>query len=128
MLSLKIWMIYSKKEKIWQNYSELFNKCRKNNYFDLPCIPEYATNNGHLFYLVFNDPEDRSSVIENHKGIGITSVFHYLSLHKSQYFQDKHDRRELSESDRYSDCLLRLPLFYELKQEEVIEIVQNILN
>ena len=46
-------------------------------------------------------------------------MFHYLSLHKSHYYNDKHDGRALPYSDIYSDCLLRLPMFYELDPEIV---------
>ena len=54
------------------------------------------------------------------------AVFHYLSLHSSEYYKDKHDGRELPNCDRYADCLVRLPLFYELGEEEVVEIVKLI--
>ena len=51
---------------------------------------------------------------------GIHSVFHYLSLHKSVYAEKRHWNTVcLPQADRYSDCLLRLPLFYELTVEEV---------
>ena len=56
----------------------------------------------------------------------ISAVFHYLSLHKSPFYQNKHDGRELPESDKYSDCLLRLPLYYELDDSAVIKIVKII--
>lgn len=76
-------------------------------------MPELA-HNAHMFYLVCRSLDERSALIEYLKGQGIASVFHYLSLHKSQYFADKHDGRVLPHADRFTDCLLRLPMFAEL--------------
>ena len=54
------------------------------------------------------------------------SIFHYLSLHSSQFFSGSHDDRDLKESDRYSDCLLRLPMYFDLTIEEVDKICTKI--
>ena len=94
----------------------------------LPNIPDYATNNAHMFYLVCNNLEERTALIKNLKDNGILAVFHYLSLHSSPYYQDKHDGRALPECDRYADCLVRLPMYYDLKDEEIIEICKQIYN
>ena len=66
----------------------------------------------------------RDSIIKYLKSRDILSVFHYLSLHKSQFFAGKHDGRELPNSDRYTDTLLRLPLFYELDPKQVTDILK----
>ena len=87
--------------------------------YSLPDIPDYATNNAHRFYLVCRNLDQRTRLIQGLREGGAQAVFHYLSLHKSDYYQDKHDGRELPECDRYSDCLVRLPLFYELTLEQV---------
>ena len=88
----------------------------------LPTIPDYATNNAHMFYLVCNNLEERTRLIKHLKDNGILAVFHYLSLHSSPYYQNKHDGRELPECDRYADCLVRLPMYYDLNDEEVIKV------
>jgi dTDP-4-amino-4,6-dideoxygalactose transaminase len=75
-----------------------------------------------MFYLVCNSLEERSALIKHLKDNGVLAVFHYLSLHSSPYYMDKHDGRELVECDRCADCLVRLPMYYDLKDEEVIEI------
>lgn len=92
----------------------------------LPGLPEYATNNAHMFYLVCNSLEERTALIKHLKDNGIQAVFHYLSLHSSPYYMDKHDGRALPECDRYADCLVRLPMFYDLKDEQVIDICNTI--
>ena len=92
----------------------------------LPVIPSYATNNAHMFYLVCNSLEVRTALIKQLKDNGVLAVFHYLSLHSSPYYADKHDGCELPECDRYADCLVRLPMYYDLKDEEVLEICRLI--
>ena len=87
--------------------------------FRLPEIPDYASNNAHMFYLVFNSLENRTAVISKLKEHDVLAVFHYLSLHKSEFYKDKHDGRTLNNSDRFTDCLLRLPLYYELELEQL---------
>ena len=72
-----------------------------------------------MFYLTFDNLENRTAVISKLKEYNISSFFHYLSLHKSEFYIDKHDGRILKNSDKFTDCLLRLPLFYELETEQV---------
>lgn len=93
----------------------------------LPVIPSYATNNAHMFYLLCNSLEERTALIKHLKDNGVLAVFHYLSLHSSPYYQEKHDGRALPECDRYADCLVRLPMYYDLKDEEV-EMICKLIN
>ena len=85
----------------------------------MPHIPDYATNNGHLFYLICKNNEQRQIIIDQLKSNDILAVFHYISLHASPFYKEKCNR-PLPESDSFSDRLLRLPLFYELNVENVI--------
>ncbi|HEX7415090.1 MAG TPA: DegT/DnrJ/EryC1/StrS family aminotransferase, partial [Bacteroidia bacterium] len=55
------------------------------------------------------------------------AVFHNQSLHKSPYYSGKHDGRTLPNADRFSDCLLRLPLFYELSTDMQDKVIKNVL-
>ena len=89
-------------------------------------MPDYASNNAHMFYVVCNSLEQRSALIEKLKSENILAVFHYISLHKSPFYHDKHDGRTLANCDRYSDTLLRLPLYYELSFEDVDKICKVI--
>lgn len=90
----------------------------------LPHIPPYATNNAHMFYLVFRDLARRSEFIAYMKDHGILTVFHYLSLHASPFYAPKHDGRTLPQSDRYSDCLVRLPMFYDCPVDEITKAME----
>ena len=67
-------------------------------------------------------------LIQHLKNNEIHAVFHYLSLHKSTYYKDRHDGRELPNTDRYSDCLVRLPMYYELTNEQLNTIIASINN
>ncbi len=111
--------IQNKRKEIWNFYYAHLNEYKENGLFDLPIIPDYATNNAHMFYLVCKSAEERSSLIKHLRSNGILAVFHYLSLHKSAYYKDKHDSRELHSCDRFADCLVRLPLFYELSENQL---------
>lgn len=114
--------IQAKRKAIWDRYFECLKPLADRGYFRLPVIPNYATNNAHMFYLVCNSPEERTGLIEHLKKNNISAVFHYLSLHKSEFYKDKHDGRKLKNSDKYTDCLVRLPFFYELTLDDVERI------
>ncbi len=107
--------IQERRKKIWHWYNENVDFLFNNYNCTKPYISDYATNNAHMYYLVCEDLKERDRFIKDLKSKGITPVFHYLSLHRSPYYLNKHDGRELIQSDRYSDCLVRLPLFYELE-------------
>ena len=118
--------IQKRRKKIWETYYEGLSGWSKENGIMLPFIPDYATNNGHMFYMVFNDISERTRMIDQLKKNSIHSVFHYLSLHKSQFYKDKYDGSELRNSDHYTDCLLRLPLFFELTDEDLEKIIETV--
>jgi len=115
--------IQEKRKKIWNNYFNKLSDWSVENNVILPIIPEYATNNGHMFYMVCESIEQRTSIIKKLRHANIMAVFHYLSLHSSHYYSDKHDGRILTETDNFSDCLIRLPLFFELESDLVIEAI-----
>jgi len=107
----------------WNQYYEGLKHLEEKGFLKLPVLPDYATNNAHMFFVVCRNLEERSALIEHLKEQDIYAVFHYLSLHKSPFYQDKHDGRELPNCDHFSDKLLRLPMFYELTAKDVDRIV-----
>ena len=114
--------IQTKRKLLWNKYFELLKPLADQGCFNLPDIPDYATNNAHMFYLVCNSLQERTELIKKLKGNDILAVFHYLSLHSSEYYKDKHDGRKLPECDRYADCLVRLPMYYDLSEKDVERI------
>ena len=119
--------IQNKRKEIWKQYYEALKPLEDKGFFKLPKTPEYASNNGHMFYLICRNEKERNELITHLKQNGIYAVFHYLSLHKSPYYKDKHDGRELPNSEMYSDCLVRLPFYYELETKQVGFIINSIL-
>ena len=118
--------IQGKRKHIWNRYFEGLNG-KIGNEVKLPYIPEYATNNAHMFYLLCPSLEYRTALMKFLKENDVQTTFHYLPLHSSKYYEDKHDGRELPNCDRYGDTLVRLPLFYELSDMEIDKIVKLIV-
>ena len=120
--------IQSRRKHLWELYYTHLSPLAllPHRLIGLPNLPEYATNNAHMFYLLCNSLENRTALIRHLKDNGILAVFHYLSLHSSPYYNDKHDGRELSNCDYYADCLVRLPLYYAITDDEVIKICEII--
>ena len=112
--------IQARRREIWDFYQKGLAGFADRGTFTLPDLPAYATNNAHMFYLVFPDLERRTAFIADMKARGIQCVFHYLALHKSTFYAHRHDGRELPNCDRFADCLVRLPMFYELDPGMVV--------
>ena len=120
--------IQNKRRALWHRYYEGLKDLENKGFIKLPVIPEYATNNAHMFYILTESLDVRTKLIEHLKTKGIHAVFHYLPLHLSPYYKNKHDGRPLPNAVRYSETLLRLPLFYELGLEDVDYICSEIID
>lgn len=120
--------IQNRRKEMWGAYYEGLKDLADKGFFSLPDIPEYATNNAHMFYLVCRSLDERTKLISYLKDKDVNAVFHYLSLHLSDYYKDHHEGiiPNLPNCDRFADCLVRLPMFYELKDEEVQIVVDAI--
>lgn len=116
--------IQNRRKLLWDVYYE---SLKNQNNFSMPYIPSYATNNAHMFYIAAKNIEQRTKLISILKENGFHAVFHYISLHSSDFYKNKHDARDLVYSDKFTDCLLRLPMYYELSLENVKSIA-NVIN
>ena len=131
--------IQAERKRLWENYWDFLSSNFRFQISDsvsgshlgirMPKIPEYATNNAHMFYLLFPDLAKRSAFIAKMKARDILTVFHYLPLHSSAYYAKQHDGRELPNCDRYADTLVRLPLYYGLgpDQDKVFAAIREAL-
>lgn len=136
--------IQARRKAIWEQYYAGLQPIADKGLITLPDIPAYATNNAHMFYIVCRSLEERSAFIAHMKQNGIQAVFHYLSLHRSGFYLTHPDSRpdncqeiervgdeeqvvglHLPNCDHFADCLVRLPLFYELTDEEVSRILDS---
>ena len=120
--------IQQRRKLLWQTYYNALQPTIDKALFTLPQIPDYATNNAHMFYIVCKSQDVRTRLMGYLKENGVQSTFHYIPLHSSDYAKTHYtDIVELPECDRYGDCLVRLPLYYELTEDEVRYIAGLIL-
>jgi len=117
--------IQEKRKMIWEGYYTGLKEWAEEKQIRLPQIPGYATNNGHMFYLVCNNREQRDTLIAHFKENGVLAVFHYLSLHKSEYYTNRYRSTVpgLTHCEKYTDCLVRLPFYYELTDENLKSVI-----
>ena len=109
----------------WARYYEAFRGLAVCGRIELPFVPEGCMHNAHMFFLKCRDLEDRTAFISCLKERGVQAVFHYVPLHSSpaglRYGRVAGDMKA---TDRESDRLVRLPLYYGLSdadQDAVIE-------
>lgn len=120
-------MIQQHRKEIWHQYNDGLKPLAVKGYVELPVMPDFATNNGHMFYLVCRNLDERTRLIKYLKEHDILAVFHYLSLHLSDYYKTVgKDIPNLPNCDRFADCLVRLPMFFELNDSEVAQIIKTI--
>lgn len=119
--------IQQQRRHIWEMYHDGLKSIEDRGLVSLPNIPNYATNNGHMFYMVCRSLNERTALINHLKSHDVLAVFHYLSLHKSEYYTQRNtDRPELPNCDKYADKLIRLPMYFDLKDEDVDVVISLI--
>ena len=111
----------------WNSYYEQLKQLEDEGKAELPVVPEGCGHNAHMFYLKAKDLEERTRLIEYLKKEGVQTVFHYVPLHTAPAGQKfgrfcGDDRYTTKESER----LLRLPMYYGLKEEEVSFVADRI--
>jgi dTDP-4-amino-4,6-dideoxygalactose transaminase len=119
--------IQKKRKLLWGYYYQKFTDLNSSE-ISIPLLPKFASNNAHMFYIVLKNIEQRSELISALKEKEVHAVFHYISLHSSEFYFEKHDGRVLENSDTFTNCLLRFPLFYELENETIDKIITIINN
>lgn len=137
--------VQARRKAIWEQYREGLAPLAERGFMTLPDIPDYATNNAHMFYIVCRSLQERTQLIKHLKDNGILAVFHYLSLHRSAFYTSHPEHRpasldktvpdgdervvvglDLPNCDHFADCLLRLPMFYELTDAQQAFIIDNV--
>lgn len=120
--------IQSKRLHIWNRYdTALRNIDIKNRIKTMPATPSFASNNGHMYYLLCPDLEVRTHFINYMKNNGVQAVFHYLPLHSSKYCKNRSNAQCLENCERYSNTLVRLPLYYEMSEKDIDTVIDLIL-
>lgn len=111
----------------WKMYYKGLASLHKKGYIDLPIVPKSCLHNGHMFFIKVKDLEERTNLIEHLKFNGVQAVFHYVPLHSAPagekfgtFFGE--DIYTTAESER----LVRLPLYYGIKPEEIQKVIEAI--
>lgn len=120
-------LIYNDRMNTWNKYKELLQELADKNLIELQYIPEDCKHNAHMFYIKCKDLDERTNLINFLKENDINAVFHYIPLHSAEagikfgrfHGEDKYTTKE-------SERLLRLPLYYGLKEEDVEFVASKI--
>lgn len=117
--------IFDDRMRSWKRYYEMLEPLAQEGYIELPYVPAECTHNAHMFYIKTKDLQERTSLISYLKKRGIGAVFHYIPLHDSPAGKKMgrfhgEDRFTTKESER----LLRLPMYYGLKESEISQVVE----
>jgi dTDP-4-amino-4,6-dideoxygalactose transaminase len=120
--------IQARRRNLWATYDESLAQLESRGDVLRPRVPPHASNNAHMYYLVCDSLERRTALIERLKSRGFMAVFHYQSLHRSSFFAGRHDGRHLPHADRYADCLVRLPMFCDLAEDDARRISGEIVS
>ncbi|MCD6211865.1 MAG: dTDP-4-amino-4,6-dideoxygalactose transaminase [Sulfurovum sp.] len=112
----------------WKMYYKGLSGLSKKGVLELPVVPDSCLHNGHMFFIKVKDLNERTNLIEHLKSHGIHAVFHYVPLHSAPagikfgtFFGE--DIYTTTESER----LVRLPLYYGIKQEDIESVINTIV-
>ena len=111
--------IQARRVSLWNSYLERLSPLAGSHGFQLPVIGPGVTGNGHIFHMVFHHSGQRDHILNELRRRGFLAVFHYQALHASPFFRGRHRGGELLQARRYEECLLRLPLFYDLRESDL---------
>lgn len=119
--------INQRRLKMWNRYYAGLKRLEQRERIELPYIPKECQHNGHIFYIKTKNLDERTKLLVFLKNSGIGAVFHYVPLHSSiagkkygEFIGE--DRYTTKESER----LIRLPIFYTLKDKEIDYIIEKI--
>jgi dTDP-4-amino-4,6-dideoxygalactose transaminase len=119
--------ILTKRRRIWDTYHTELEDWAEDHSVRLPCVPPACQQSYHMYYLLMPSLQARQAMIDHLKRRDILSVFHYLPLHLSEMGRrwGGHER-QCPVTERVSDCLLRLPFYNDLTQDEQSEVIHAI--
>lgn len=119
--------IHSRRMQQWKRYNQALQGLADEGRISLPHIPDYAGHNAHIFYLICADGNERNALQQQLRERGIQTAFHYQALHRSPYFAAHHSARPLIHAERFSDTLLRLPLYHALSENAQEQVIDGLL-
>ena len=121
--------IQESRHRTWNSYNDALSKWASNEGFELPFVPEGELHTAHMFYMVSPSLEVRTRFISHMSNLGISTPFHYQSLHSSKAGKIYgRSATSMEVSDRMSDCLVRLPLWVGLSDTQVSRVISAVLD
>jgi dTDP-4-amino-4,6-dideoxygalactose transaminase len=116
------------RKRLFAYYRKRLKPLADQGIFQIPAVADHHHHNGHLFYLLLASQDQRSRLINYLKQAGVYAVFHYVPLHSSP--AGKRFGRvaggEMTVTDRISERLLRLPLYFEMTPNDIDFVVAQI--
>ncbi|MFN7793444.1 MAG: DegT/DnrJ/EryC1/StrS family aminotransferase, partial [Cyclobacteriaceae bacterium] len=122
----KLEFIQRKRKQLWASYRDQLAVLEENGLATLPLVPDYATNNAHIFYLHTKDHQQQLALLNHMRLNQIQAIFHYLPLHRSPFYTKDHKAKALTHAERFGKALVRLPLYCELTQRQVKKVADAV--
>lgn len=120
--------VNGKRLTLWNTYDAAFSQMQATGRIQRQAHPPNGDHNGHMYYVLLPSLEDRSRVISALKKEGIHPAFHYQSLHRSRFIEERQPgtKPPCPESDRFSDTLLRLPLHLGMEASDCDRVAEAV--
>ena len=118
------------RREVCASYTEAFQSLEDSGRLRLPSVPEHCVSNGHMFYMLLRDLDDRTAFIDVMKAAGIMTPFHYVPLHSAPAGRRLgRTHGDMTHTDELSERLVRLPLYHGVKEHlpKIIDIAMNAL-
>ncbi|MBI1373662.1 MAG: dTDP-4-amino-4,6-dideoxygalactose transaminase [Phycisphaera sp.] len=119
--------IMSKRRAIWNRYDQGLREWSKSVGVTCPTVPDHCEHANHMYYLVLNSLDERQQLIQHLRNLRITAAFHYTPLHLSRMgLATGRQPARCPVTERISDCLVRLPFYYDLSLDDVDRVVDAV--
>ena len=119
--------INKRRERIFNYYYKALIPLVNDGKLRLPYVSSQCDSNSHLFYIILNDENTRNRLMDYLKSKGILAVFHYIPLHLSPLGRSMgYTEGQLPITEDMSSRLLRLPFYYDMTEDNQVEIVDTI--
>lgn len=119
--------ITAKRIKLWNQYHKAFKELEDEGFLRRPIIPKECEHNAHMYYIVLKDMDTRQKLINYFRSKDILAVTHYVPLHSSSAGK-KFSRTvgKMTVTDMVAERLLRLPLYFDLTQDDIASVVTSL--
>jgi len=119
--------IITRRMEIWQCYHKAFQQMEEQGLLRRPIVPGHCRHTAHMYYILLNDPAERKKILSYLGARGVGAIFHYIPLHLSvagkRYARTCGD---LKETEKLSQCLIRLPLWAGMKKKDVMLVIDSV--